>query len=357
MLRALMLSSSAGLAFQPSGQPLHTRTLSIDLFQEDASRLRAEGTILDLRKCGFVPTGGEVQSAGFIHQMHWRSALDASGRIERLEIQQPVVAMERSAATGGECCRDPAPRLQALVGSALDAGFAKRLASVFGGPLGCSHLLTLGQALGAFVPRALADPALGASARAPGERVAKQNLMIDGFERADGVLVLAIQASEYRLAPQREARDFVARAARVLELRALGEVALADMRLLALSAAARERTPETIGSAAWRDLDATVAPLAGGPALRGMASRIRALLDLLPASDERALLGESLLNLAPALIQCMPALTHRTASLYAARAGQPAEASLPSAIAMSGGLVDSCYMWRSGGGAARTRVF
>jgi hypothetical protein len=348
-----MSPSSAAIAFQPAGHPLHTRSLALDAFQEDAQRLRVEGTILDLRKCGFVPTGGEVQSAGFIHHMHWRCAIDAGGRIERLEIAQPIVAMERSPATGGECCRDPAPRLQAIVGSAFDDGFGKRLAGVFGGPLGCSHLLTLGQALGAFVPRVLANPGRAPEARAAGERVAKQSLVIDGFERPEGGLAIAIQASEYDLAPRARTEDFLARAAHVREARVLGEVALADLRLAAISAAVRERTPATLSDAAWRDLDAVVAPLAGGPALRGMAARIRARLDGLPASHIHALLAEALLNFAPALIQCMPALTHRMPAMYASRAAN-APAARPAA--MSGGLTDSCYMWRTGSPANGSRI-
>ncbi len=366
MLRPLMASSAARDSFAPTGLPLHTRTLALDVFQEDPSSLRADGTILDLRKCGFVPTGGELQTAGFVHHMHWRAWLDdPSGRITRLEIAQPVVAMERSAATGGECCRDPAPRLQELVGSAFDAGFAKRLAALFGGPLGCSHLLTLGQALGALLPRVLADPAREPAQRAPGERIAKLSLILDGFERGDGVVEIAIQASEYRLAPQADVRALLDRLGCARELRVLGEVRLRDMQLLALSAAARERDAATLASASWRDLDAIVAPLAGESALRGMAGRIRARIEALPASDERALLGEALLNFAPGLIQCMPALSHRLGGMFA-RAAAPL-AALPTAAASaatgevnsmltSGGMADSCYMWRTGSAANRQRL-
>ncbi len=360
MLRALMSPSDAPDCLAPAGLPLHTRTLQLELIQDDAVTLRAEGLILDLRKCGAVPTGGELQSAGFIHQMSWRAWVDdPSGRIARLEIAQPFVAMERNAATGGECRRDPAPRLQALVGSAFDAGFAKRLAGVFGGPLGCSHLLTLGHALGAFVPRVLARADRSPSEREAGERVARQTLMIDGFQRDDGAIALAIQAAEYELAPRRAARDVFARAARLRELRERGEVALADVRLLAIGAAARERSDGAVGSGAWRELDAAVAPLAGGSALRGMAARVRERVAALPPGDESALLGEALLNFAPALIQCMPALTHRLPSLYAARSPGAAPAAAgdpPPAIALAGGLADSCYMWRSGSPASRARI-
>jgi hypothetical protein len=350
-----MLPSAARDAFRPNGHPLHTRSISVDAFQDDPAQLRVTGTILDLRKCGFVPSGLEVQSAGFIHLMHWRCTLDERGVIEALEIEQPHVAMERSPATGGECCRDPAPRLQALVGSAFDAGFAKRLAGVFGGPLGCSHLLTLGQALGAFVPRVLANPERRAGEREPSERVAKQNLMLDGFER-DGTLELAIQASEFWLAPQRAVREFVDRAARALEARVLGEISVSDMQLHALSAAARERTPETGATARWDCRDRVATKLAGASALRGMAARVRALTSELEPDDAGALMTQALLNFAPALIQCMAALTHRMPVMYergAARAGLDPE---ELAFATSGGQVDSCFMWRAGGPAGRVRV-
>ena len=357
MLRPLMASSVARDSFAASGLPLHTRTLALDVFQEDHATLRADGTILDLRKCGFVPTGGELQTAGVIHQMHWRAWLaDPSGRIASLEIAQPVVAMERSAATGGECCRDPAPRLQELVGSAFDASFAKRLAALFGGPLGCSHLLTLGQALGALLPRVLGDSAREPARRAPGECVAKQTLMLDGFERADGVLEIAIQASEYRLAPRVGVEAMLDRLGVARELRVLGEVRLRDMQLLALSAAARERDAATLASVNWRDLDAEVAPLAGESALRGMAARIRAQMGGLPESGERALLTAALLNFAPGLIQCMPALSHRLGGMFARAASQPAAAAGEmNSVLTSGGLPDSCYMWRTGSAAGQQR--
>jgi hypothetical protein len=353
MLRRLMTSSSSALA--PAGLPLHTRALQLDVFQEAAGTLRAEGVILDLRKCGSVPTGGELQTAGFIHQMSWRAWLDdPSGRIARLEIAQPFVAMEPSPATGGECCRDPVPRLQQLVGSAVDADFPRRLGAVFGGPLGCSHLLTLGQAFGAFVPRVLADAARAPTERAAGERVAKWTLSIDGVERDDGDLALALHAAEYRLAPRARVRELGERIGIARELRLGAHVGARVMQLADLRGAVRERTPETLARTEWRSLDAALAPLAGGSALRGMAARVRGLLADLPESDERALLREALLNLAPALIQCMPALSHRFGGMLSRTAA--GEGAPPSALLTSGGMADSCYMWRSGGPTLRTRL-
>ncbi len=341
--------------FSVAGHPLHTRTLVLEAFQEDAGTLRAEGTILDLRKCGFVPTGGELQTSGVVHQMQWRVLIEEpSARIARLEIAQPVVAMEPSAATGGECCRDPAPRLQALVGSAFDAGFGKRLSGAFGGALGCSHLLTGGQALAAFAPRVLADAARAPARRRPGVRVAKQSLTLDGFEQPGGPLTLAIQLAAFRLAPFADSADTLARLAGVREIRVLGDVALDAMRVLSLRASARERTAASTENAPWRSLDAALTPLAGESAMRGMAARVLACTAELLEEDERALLREALLNFAPGLIQCLAALSHRL-TLFSRTAARPGAEAGANAVLTSGGLPDSCYMWRTGGAAGRTR--
>jgi hypothetical protein len=79
---------------------------------------------------------------------------------------QPAVAFEPSALTQGESCRDPIGRIQALVGATLDPGFARRWIAEVGGPLGCSHILTLGQLFASTVAWALSRD----HDRAPGPR-------------------------------------------------------------------------------------------------------------------------------------------------------------------------------------------
>lgn len=66
--------------FAPSGLPLHTRTLVIEAVRGERGRVRLDGVILDLRKVGFVPTGGDLQTAGFIHHMKLRVELDPATR-------------------------------------------------------------------------------------------------------------------------------------------------------------------------------------------------------------------------------------------------------------------------------------
>jgi hypothetical protein len=62
--------------------------------------------------------------------------------------------------------------------------------------------------------------------------------------------------------------------------------------------------------------------------------------------SDRPLL-DALLNLAPALIQCVPALMER----WQSRPGAPR----PGMMA-GGGMIDSCYMWRRGGALQRRMI-
>lgn len=335
--------------FAASGLPLHTRTLVVETFQGEAGRLRVEGVILDLRKCGFVPTGGELQTAGFIHHMQLSLDVDpATARIERVATAQPTVAFEASAASGGDSCRDPAPRLAGLVGTPVDADFVRRLAGHFGGALGCSHLLTLAQFTGASVARLLADgPAL--AERAVGERIAKRALFLDGFEPASGGLDLAVQLSEFRTRAQRHVRHPLDRLASQHELRLAARLDAELSRIEGLAAVERTRDGETLAESPWRDRAAALAPLVGAPALRGLAPRILAAF----RDPTDAPLRDALLSLAPGVIQCLAALAHRLVAHFQGTA-PPGPARLPRELSV-GGYPDSCYMWRSDGPLARAR--
>ncbi len=331
------------------GHPLHTRTLTAEAFRSAPGRLRVDGVILDLRKCGFVPTGAELQTAGFIHHMQLSLEVDvASARIEQLAAAQPIVAFEPAPATSGESCRDPAPRLQALVGERIDAGFVRRLGAVFGGPLGCSHLLTLAQWLAASVHRFLAAPALAASAE--GERTGKRVLFLDGFERGEGGLEVVIQQSEFETNPQAGLSWPLDRLARQHELRVLARLDAGVSRLEGIDAIERERGPTTLASAPWRSRREAVAGLAGGPALRGLAACVLAQVGDAPAD---APLRDALLNLAPGVIQCLAALSHRLVAQFHGAA--PEAGAIPRELSV-GGYPDSCWMWRSEGPLARRRA-
>src|SRR5262245_38930130 len=134
------------MELSPSGHPIHTRALSVVATQASPGCVTVTGSILDLRKRGFCPVGSELQGMGIIHHMELRLAIDAGARkVLRVDAAQPTVAFEATPATQGESCRDPVARLIALHDVALGEPFTSALRIAGGGPLGCSHLVTLAQ--------------------------------------------------------------------------------------------------------------------------------------------------------------------------------------------------------------------
>ena len=322
-----------------SGHPLHTRSLSVVVTARPDARLDVDGIVLDVRKRGFVPVAGDLQGAGLIHDMRLAAVVDPDrGVLERLGADQRSVAFEASAATGGESCRDPIGRIAALAGSVLDAGWARRLAAEIGGPRGCSHLLTLGHLLGSTVGWMLArDRALhgGAPVRRPGERVFRRDLVIDGHEAAPGAVELSLQLTDLHLRPAPEGAAPMDRFAEQLEVRLVARVDFPGGTIGRIAAGERRRGRADLATAAWRDRDAAVGWLAGERLGPGITAALLARLGDSP--DDRPLL-DTLLNLAPALVQCAAAMVEAAP-----------------AIAGLGGLPDSCWMWRRDGALARAR--
>ncbi|MCH2187455.1 DUF2889 domain-containing protein, partial [Myxococcota bacterium] len=184
------------------GQPLHSRCLEVTVEQPAPGRVRAQGRILDLRKFGFVPTGGDLQSAGVIHDMSIQAEASTENRIiECFEPFQQVVPFEGSPRTGGESCRDSIHRLRDLEGASLDGSLSKTLSQTYGGALGCSHLLTLAHLISATLSRALdweADARRKRpGAREPNERLFKRSVLIDGCDLDGGqAMEIAIQLAD-----------------------------------------------------------------------------------------------------------------------------------------------------------------
>jgi len=348
-----------------TGHPLHTRSLTLVLTRLDAGRVRARGVVNDLRKCGFVPMNYGIQPAGLIHQMSIDLTLDLeSRRIESLETDQPFIAIEPSAGTKGECCRDPSGHLDTLVGETIDAGFPRKLSAVFGGPRGCSHMLTLFQLMTSAIPRALDREAallaeLGAE-REAGERLFWRSGFLDGFEAEDGSIELAVQLHDFHGRPQVGLAGPLDRFHRQDEMRVFARVSSPGLGIESLVAAERIRERTTLASAEWRDLAAEVAPLVGTPLIPGLAGRI---FKRFGADLETELLRDALLQLAPGQIQAMAAITDRW-FVQAAEAKARGEGNIRTALAdpqdgppigAIGGKADSCWMWRSGGPLASER--
>jgi hypothetical protein len=68
-----------------TGHPLHTRSLSIALMEDEPPRVAFSAYVLDLRKRGFAPVAADLQGTGIVHHMQLDGVIDRSaGRIERI---------------------------------------------------------------------------------------------------------------------------------------------------------------------------------------------------------------------------------------------------------------------------------
>lgn len=328
------------------GHPLHSRGLAITLTQRDDGKLDVFGEIIDLRKRGFVPVGGNLQPAGIVHHMQLRGVVDPQTvTLESLTGAQPAVAFEPSETTAGESCRDPVTRLDALGGVTLDEEFSRKLGSAFGGPRGCSHLMVLAHLLGSTVRRALAAERgrpPDAVDRVAGDRVFRRDLVVDGADCGDHVLQLALQLTDLHFRPARGIVSPMKHFASEFELRVRADIDLRKVRLTSIDAAQRERTLESLETASWRDRGDDAAWLVGTRLASGVGGK---LIRAFGGCAEDGPLLDALLNLTPGMHQAM-AVTDEGWALTAKAA--------PSVLGM-GGVPDSCYMWRAGGALERLR--
>jgi hypothetical protein len=328
------------------GHPLHSRGLSVTLVQREDRKLDVFGELVDLRKRGFVPVCGNLHAAGLLHHMQLRGVVDPENlTLESLEGAQPVVAFEPSEVDGGESCRDPIHRLRGLSGATLDASFARNLASEFGGPLGCSHLLVLAQLLGTTTQRAIElERERFGSGRpfAAGERVFRRDLIVDGTELTKLEMQLALQLSDLHLAPVSGIVRPMERFAGQLEVRALATVDLRKVELSAIGASERERTIEDLKTAEWRDRSADVESLVGLRLASGVGAEL--IRNLGERPGDRPLL-DALLQLTPGMHQCMAVMNE----------GWNLSTKVISTVTGMNGIPDTCYMWRTGGALDRLR--
>lgn len=334
------------------GLPLHTRSLSVLVSREADGRHRARGDVVDLRKNGCVPSVDDVQPAGIIHMMGIDLDFDpGSLRLDRIAVEQPFVAVEPSPATGGECCRDPAPRLVALCGEHLDPGFTRRLGTAFGGSLGCSHLLTLFQLMASTVPRAITLErrriAREGDETATGTRFLRRALTVDGQQLPDDTIDVAIQLTDTHTRPPFPGNRGFERLVEVREVKLFAAIERKRFSLLRFALRERQRGIDDPAGTPWIDHGKLLAPLVGVPVLPGMAARVFALLGSEPDHEGgNGPLRDTLLQLAPGFIQITAALMDHDFRSHAtdARADGPATPS----VSGIGGMPDSCYMWRKG---------
>jgi hypothetical protein len=330
-----------------SGHPLHTRGLTLLVSELGNGRVRAYGSVIDLRKTGFAPMWGDVQPPGLIHDMSIDAEVDFSSAVlARLEVAQRRVAVEPAPITRGESCRDPASNLQSLVGRPIDAAFARELGAVHGGARGCSHLLTLFQMIADALPRALERErelrAAGARRRER-ESLFRRSMLLDGSLAGEKSLQLAVQLGDWHNAPDDGLHQPDERLVHVHEVRVLATVDLASARLSDVRAAERERR-ETRPRIPWIDRSADTRALVGQLILPGLGSFVLRRFADRPADH---MLRHALLHLAPGFVQCSALFAERILSGGNAASGAPSPP--------VGGYIDSCYMWRACGPLAELR--
>jgi len=342
------------------GRPLHTRSLTIAISRESDTLWHARGDVIDLRKHGFVPMIDDIQPPGVIHMMSIELAFDPESlRIERIAIDQPFVAIEPSEISGGECCRDPSPRLLALRGDKLDAGFSKRLGRQFGGALGCSHLLTLFQLMASTLPRAVqlenARTLRDDTSQPLGKTFFRRSIFVDGHEQSDQKIDVAIQLADTHSRPIRPDGRTPERLALSHEVKAFVGIDRKRFKIENVEARERKRSYETLGEADWTLHTDRLAELVGAPLIPGMAGRLFGLL-----GDETRLrpLRDLLLQLAPGFIQITAALMdeyferrRRTEANDTTAATN--DSTRKPAVASTGGNTNSCYMLREDGRAIK----
>ncbi len=327
------------------GHPLHTRALRVTLSSRE-DKLEARAYLIDLRKRGFVPVGGDLQGPGIVHHMLLRAVVDPrAGVLESISAEQPAVAFESSPLSAGESCRDPIRLIESMAGAPLDGDFARRLNAVLGGPRGCSHILTLAQLLGSTAVWALEREAQrrrrGGRAWRAGERVFARDVIVDGSEPSAGEMQLSVQLTDIHCAPAAPVARPLERLGQQLEVRLSGSVDMRGVVLGKVEGAERRRRLDDL-EAPWVERTAALEGLEGTPLLRGITRVLLARFGEAP--DDRPLL-DALLMMAPAFVQCAAALSEPWAILFKESA---------SVVAM-GGFPDSCYMWRRGGALDRAR--
>lgn len=328
-----------------TGQPLHTRSLTVVVTTDEGGLWRTHGNVIDIRKTGFAPMPTGIQPAGLIHSMSIDLRVHPESlRIESLETRQPRVAVEPSRHTNGDCCRDPASNLNALVGESLDSGFRKRLSLVFGGPRGCSHLLALFSFMAAAVSRAAAFEKKRASGREGdrpiGECLFQRSLSIDGMQNEHGDVELSAQIGDYHLGPEQTVGLPLERLDLEHDVRLYGRVGFTDQVLGEFRAAERRRDHDSLATAQWHERPEWGQSLVGTPLLSGFAGRV---LDICGPEPEQHLLTDALLQLAPGHYQVLAAFADQwSIGAETPGGGEPSGA--------AGAMTANCYMWRPGGG-------
>jgi hypothetical protein len=174
-----------------------------------------------------------------------------------------------------------------------------------------------------------------------GQRIFRRDVVVDGAQRADGALVLALQLLDVHFTSADGVVRSMDRFAESLDVRLLVTLRPPSFTIDDVVAAERRRGRTTL-DAPWRARADVAARLHGLSMLRGVTA---ALLARFGAPGEDQPLLDASLMLAPTLIQ-----------VFAAVADWAGLAERDRWMLGMGGRADSCWMWRRGGALERLRT-
>ncbi|MGH7893828.1 MAG: hypothetical protein ACREQL_04120, partial [Candidatus Binatia bacterium] len=179
-------------------------------------------------------------------------------------------------------------------------------------------------------------------ARRPGERVFRRDVAVDGHEGAPGTMALALQLTDLHYAPAPPVAPSMDRFAAEHEVRGLAQVDLGRFAVAGMRLGERRRERATLETATWHERADVAAAMQDVSLARGVSAT---LLERLGTHDDDRPILDGILMLAPALIQCVAALSD----------AWPAMAAAGGWIVGMSGRPDSCYMWRADGSLQRAR--
>jgi hypothetical protein len=317
-------------------RPLHTRTFDFTIrWSADPGAWQARAEVVDLRKGGFVPIAGDLQSAGFLHHMVIDATVDpVGGVVQSVSASQPRVAFEPSTLSRGESCRGPVESIGAVRGSDL-AGFDQQLRTAISGAAGCAHLLALARLLGATLLW-LSESTAAASIMdwRDGERIFHRTISYDISESGPDGLSTLLQLTDLEFTPCPEVVRPLDRLAGQSEVRGNATVTRPDLRLAAIELGLRRRDPGSLAEQDFTDVSEEIVDALGEPLTPGWRRQV--LANGRVAGEP---VSAALIDLTAAVLQAVASDTE----------AWPQRVIDNGAIVVTGGAPDSCYMWRSGG--------
>ena len=186
----------------------------------------------------------------------------------------------------------------------------------------------------------------GLAPRREGERLFKRTLVLDGLDAQGGAAMdVAVQLNDVHTRPYDAVAAPLDRFGRQHEVRIAARARLSDLAFESLRGLERVRVGTPLVAGGWEAIDAELEAFVGAPAIYGLGALVR---ERYGSDPDREALRDTLLGVAPGLIQCMAAYAGRMVE------GDGSMGEGPSILQL-GGLPNSCYIWREGGPGLRMR--